>query len=99
MVKHEYPHFNPTTHNLDVKIATVRTGSHCKFNINYHIIWIPKYRKKVLTGKVTEVLKTIIQGQCEQIDLDMLAIEVMPDHIHLFVGATDSQRRLSRGYL
>ena len=87
MVKHEYPHFNPTTHNLDVKIATVRTGSHCKFNINYHIIWIPKYRKKVLTGKVTEVLKTIIQGQCEQMDLDMLAIEVMPDHIHLFVGA------------
>src|SRR6056297_2377350 len=87
MTKQEYPHFNPTKYGLDVKIATVRTGSHCKFNINYHIIWIPKYRRKVLTGKVVSVLKDIIIGQCEDLDLDMLAFEVMPDHIHLFVGA------------
>jgi len=86
-MKNEYAHFNPTKYSLDVKIATVRTGSHCKFNINYHIIWIPKYRRKVLTGKVVSVLKDIIAGQCEDLDLDMLALEVMPDHIHLFVGA------------
>jgi len=88
MTTKEYPHFNPVKYNLDVKIATVRTGSHCKYNINYHIIWIPKFRKKILTGKVAEVLKTIINGQCEQLGVDNLALEVMPDHIHLFVGAT-----------
>ena len=88
MTAKEYPHFNPVKYNLDVKIATVRTGSHCKYNINYHIIWIPKFRKKILTGKVAEVLKTIINGQCEQLAVDNLALEVMPDHIHLFVGAT-----------
>lgn len=33
------------------------------------------------------MLKAIIKGQCEQMELDMLALEVMPDHIHLFVGA------------
>jgi len=86
MVKHEYPHFNPTTHNLNVKIATVRTGSHCKYNINYHIIWIPKYRKDVLKGKVKEVLKTIINGQCKELGISNLALEIMPDHLHLFVG-------------
>ena len=53
---HEYPHFNPKRYDLDVKIATVRTGSHCNFNINCHIIWIPKYRKKLLKGKVKEAL-------------------------------------------
>ena len=88
MVKNEYKHFNPVEHNLDVKIATVRTGSHCKYNINYHIIWIPKFRKKLLTGKVAEVLRTIIFGQCEFIGVEVLALEIMPDHIHLFVGAT-----------
>lgn len=87
MVKQEYPHFNPTKYQLKVRIATVKTGSHSKFNINYHIIWIPKYRKKVLRGKVVDVLKRIIKGQCEDMKLDLLALEVMPDHIHLFVGA------------
>jgi putative transposase len=88
MTTNEYKHFNPVKYNLDVKIATVRTGSHCKYNINYHIIWIPKFRKKLLVGKVAEVLKTIINGQCEDLGVDNLALEVMPDHIHLFVGAT-----------
>jgi len=87
MTTNEYKHFNPVKYNLDVKIATVRTGSHCKYNINYHIIWIPKFRKKLLVGKVAEVLKTIINGQCEDLGVDNLALEVMPDHIHLFVGA------------
>ena len=80
MTTKEYPHFNPVKYNLDVKIATVRTGSHCKYNINYHIIWIPKFRKKLLVGKVAEVLRTIINGQCEDLGVDNLALEVMPDH-------------------
>ncbi|MFH1053786.1 MAG: IS200/IS605 family transposase [Candidatus Woesearchaeota archaeon] len=56
-------------------------------NINYHIIWILKYRKPILTGKVVEVLKAIIEGQCQEISIQELALEVMPDHLHLFVGA------------
>jgi len=88
----QYPHFNPKRHNLQVKIATVRTGSHCKYNINYHLIWIPKYRKKVLVGKVREILTNIIEGQCKELKLDMLALEIMPDHLHLFVGAKPTHR-------
>lgn len=87
MTTNQYQHFNPTKYQLDVKIASVRTGSHCKYNINYHIIWIPKYRKKLLYGKVKEVLNDIIRGQCSDIGVDVLALEIMPDHIHLFVGA------------
>ena len=84
---HEYPHFNPNRYDLDVKIATVRKGSHCKFNINYHIIWIPKYRKKLLKGNVKEALKGILEEKCKELKLQMLALEIMPDHLHLFVGA------------
>jgi len=86
MLKNE--HFNPQKYDLQVKISTVRSGSHCKHNINYHIVWIPKFRKKILVGKVAELLRDIIVGQCADLGLELLALEIMPDHIHLFVGAT-----------
>lgn len=84
----QYPHFNPKTYDIQVKISSVKTGSHCKHNINYHIVWIPKYRKKILIGNVVPFLKKIIGEQCIELGLEMLALEVMPDHIHLFVSAT-----------
>lgn len=87
-MKNEYKHFNPEEYQVDVKLAKVRSGRHCKHNINYHIVWIPKYRRKVLTDKkVIETLITILKGQCEDLKVEMLALEIMPDHIHLFVGA------------
>jgi putative transposase len=85
---HTYPHFNPHKYQLDVKIATIRSGFHCKFNINYHLVWIPKYRKKVLLeGTLKETLITILKDQCKELELEMLALEIMPDHLHLFIGA------------
>ncbi len=87
MVKTKYKHFNPEDYNIKVKTATVRTSFHVKYNINYHIIWIPKYRKAILKGKVSEVLKQIIDGQCKSYGWKNLALEVMPDHIHFFVSA------------
>ncbi len=83
----QYPHFNPRKYDLNVKISSVRSSSHCKHNINYHFIWIPKYRKKLLFGAVTRVLRDILEGQCKDLNLELLALEVMPDHIHLFVSA------------
>ena len=92
MTKNKYKHFNPVEHKIESKIATVRTSFHCKYNINYHIIWIPKYRKEILKGKVIEVLKTIIHGQCQEIGIQELALEVMPDHLHLFVSGKPTIR-------
>lgn len=88
----QYPHFNPKKYKLDVKIATVRTSPHSKHNINYHLVWIPKYRKKVLVGRVRTVLTDIITGQCKDLHLELLALEVMPDHIHCFVGAKPTHK-------
>ena len=88
--KTKYPHFNPTKYDLQVKISGVKTSSHSKHNLNYHFVWIPKYRKKVLRGSVVRILDTILRGQCEELGIECLALEIMPDHIHLFVGATPS---------
>lgn len=81
-----YPHFNPTTYDIKTKIAVVRSSRHSKHNINYHIVWIPKYRRHILRGKVRDVLRTILEGKCEEYGWELLALEVMPDHIHLFIG-------------
>ena len=83
----KYPHFNPNTYRLDVKIAVVKSGFHCKYNLNYHIVWIPKYRKVVLTGPVKGELQKILEEESKTLRLEMLALEIMPDHLHLFVGA------------
>ena len=90
--KRNFPHFNPERHDIKVKITGVRTSTHTKHNINYHIVWIPKYRKLLLKDKVCDILKQIIEGNCQDLGLDMLALEIMPDHIHLFVGANPTHR-------
>ena len=92
VINMNYKHFNPEKHKIETKIATVNKGFHCKYNINYHIIWIPKYRKHILKGKVVKVLQTILKGQCETLKLKMLALEIMPDHLHLFVGARPTHK-------
>jgi len=85
MVKNKYKHFNPDEHEVNVKMAKVRSSNHCKHNINYHIVFIPKFRKKVLVGeKLKEILKTLIRGKCEDLKCDLLALEIMPDHVHIF---------------
>jgi putative transposase len=67
---------------MDVK----RTGG-AVYNINYHLVWCPKYRGGVLTGAVAERLLELIGEIAEMRGFDILASEVMPDHVHLFVAA------------
>ena len=61
------------------------SGNHCKYLIQYHIIWCPKFRYSVLNGDVEKTLKQILRGICQKYGYQIKALEVMPDHIHLFV--------------
>ena len=54
-------------------------------NINYHIIWCPKYRRKVLVGKVETRLKELLPELAEESGCTIDTMEVMPDHIHIFL--------------
>lgn len=85
-MKNEYPHFKPSD-NLGKELSTIRAGGHTKYNINYHLVWIPKYRKKLLDNpKLKEILEEILRGQSEARDWHVIALEIMPDHIHLFLS-------------
>jgi putative transposase len=59
--------------------------NHNVYNISYHIIWIPKYRKKILIGKIKERLIELFKEIELKINIKIETYEIMTDHIHLFV--------------
>lgn len=63
-----------------------KTHNHVKFLVNYHFVWIPKRRKRVLVGDVATRLRQIFAELAVEKRWDILALEVAPDHIHLFVS-------------
>lgn len=59
--------------------------NHRKYLILYHIIWCPKFRFSVLTNKYSDDLKIIIKSLCDDKKYKIIAIEVMPDHVHILI--------------
>lgn len=58
------------------------------FNIGYHLIWCTKYRRKLLISNVDTKLKALLIEKSVAICVDLQVIEIMPDHVHLFVKTT-----------
>ncbi len=65
----------------------MRSTRHSKYNINYHLVWIPKYRHPILTGEVADHLKDILHTIAEEKGVEILELQIMSDHIHLFVSS------------
>ena len=59
---------------------------HTKWKCQYHIVFIPKYRKKILYGRVRNDVREIISTLCKYKDVDIIAGAVCVDHIHLSVA-------------
>jgi putative transposase len=57
------------------------------YNVNYHIVWSIKYRREVLIGKVEAKLKQILQDIAKEKGFLIKSMEIMPDHMHVFVSA------------
>ena len=60
--------------------------SHTKWKCQYHIVFIPKYRKKVLYGKIREDVREIIKVLCKYKDIEIISGAVCVDHVHLCVS-------------
>ena len=65
-----------------------KTSTSTVYTVCYHIIWCPKYRRKVLEGDVEIRLKELLHEKAEELEIEIEEMEVMPDHLHLFVNAT-----------
>lgn len=58
--------------------------------INYHFVFCPRYRRKVLIKDVERRFKDILSEICEENDFNIVALEVMPDHVHVFLNVLPS---------
>lgn len=65
----------------------MKTTRHATYNLNYHIVWIPKYRQSVLTGEVGDRVEAIIHEIADDKGLDIHDLAIQPDHVHLFVSS------------
>ena len=52
----------------------------------YHIVFCPKYRRKVLTGDIEKDLRQIFKEVAQEKDVEIKALEIMPDHVHMFIS-------------
>jgi putative transposase len=57
------------------------------YDIKYHLVWITKYRKKVLYGQVAERLRDLVREICKTKDVEIIKGSIAKDHVHLFVSA------------
>ncbi len=61
-------------------------AAHCTYDIKYHLVWITKYRKPVITGKIAIRTRELIRIICQSNEVEILAGHVGNDHIHLLVS-------------
>lgn len=64
-----------------------RRNAGATFSLKYHLVWCPKYRRKVLVPPYDARLREIIAEVAAEAEMTIHAVEVMPYHVHLFVEA------------
>lgn len=70
-----------------VHMALERVARHSHYNLNYHVVMVTKYRRGVLGGAVRDLLIETLNGSCAERDWIVLGLEVMPDHVHIFLSS------------
>jgi len=68
----------------------LQSGAHTRFSLKYHFVWCPKYRRLTLKGNIGKYVSKILREISERYDFKILELAVMPDHVHVFVGAIPS---------
>jgi putative transposase len=63
-----------------------RKSSHTVYDIKYHIVWITKYRKPILTADIAHRVRDLIREICRANDVEIIKGHVSRDHVHIFVS-------------
>ena len=66
---------------------TLKSGGHTKYDLKYHFVWCPKYRKMALRGNIGKYVAHVIYEIAERYDFEIVELAVMADHVHLFISA------------
>ena len=63
-----------------------QSQAHVKWECKYHVVIVPKYRKKTLFGKLRRAMGGILRDLCRQKDVELVEGKAMPDHIHMVLS-------------
>jgi putative transposase len=69
-----------------------RLGAHTKSDLKVHVVWIPKYRKGVLTGEVAVRVREVIRQIAAEHELEIISGKVARDHVHVFLSYRPTQK-------
>jgi putative transposase len=65
----------------------LRKSSHSVYDLKYHLVWVPKYRARILGQEVTGYLKEVFEQIAEEYEFWIDTMEIMEDHVHVFIAA------------
>ncbi len=70
------------------------------YSLKYHLVWCPKYRRKVLVGEIAQALCSLLYQKAQELDVGIEALEIMPDHVHSFIESdpTEAPQRLANQF-
>ncbi len=64
----------------------MRKGAHTQYDLQCHVVWVTKYRKKVLYGKIASRLKVLLMQGCSAHNITIIKGNILPDHVHLLIS-------------
>ena len=64
----------------------IRRTKHAVYDLKYHLVWIPKYRKHIFDKEVSDYIKVVFNKVAEEYEFRIDTMEVMEDHVHIFLG-------------
>lgn len=62
-----------------------KSNNNVVYSSKYHVVWTPKYRRSVLVDKIAKRLESLLRSLCDEMRAEVIALEIMPDHVHLLV--------------
>ncbi len=75
----------PTTKQKGYSMSRFKRLSHTIWHCEYHIVWVPKYRYRVLQGKLKEEVELCVRDQSRQMGSEVVEMNVQADHVHVVV--------------
>jgi len=66
----------------------IKRAKHAVYDIKYHFVWIPKYRKHILTKQLKDRVEELFRAVAEQYDFEIDAMGIEVDHVHIFLSAS-----------
>jgi|SRR5665811_868086 len=63
-----------------------RKSSHSLYDCKYHIVWITKYRKPILSGMIADRVREILRQICKEHDVEIIKGHISKNHIHMFLS-------------